>query len=78
MQLIDDISFAFPDEISRSCLSRALAVLAGQHQRLGANSVLTLLPELPLQMIAKRVMAQPLAADQVEQRLSYQAFLGRA
>ena len=31
VQLIDDINFAVPDEISRSRLSRTLALLAGFH-----------------------------------------------
>jgi hypothetical protein len=77
VQLIDDINFAVPDEISRSRLSRTLALLAGQHGRLGANSILALLPGLPLLLIAKKVMAQTLNEDQFEKRLSHQAFLGR-
>jgi hypothetical protein len=59
----------------RSRLERAFAFLGGHHKRLGSNSILNLLPELPLQMIAKKVLAQAVAE---EKHLSHQAFLGLA
>jgi hypothetical protein len=69
-QLIADISNVCPDEILRSRLEKVLVFLSGYPQRLGSNSILNLLPELPLQMIAKKVLAQAVAADE-EKHLSH-------
>ena len=69
-QLIAEISNVCPDEIMRRRLEKVLVFLGGHHKRLGSNSILNLLPELPLQMIAKKVLAQAVAADE-EKHLSH-------
>ena len=61
--LFEEIDFYCPDQADCARLSKVLAFLGGLHPRLGQQSPVRMLTDLPLQLIAKKALTKGRVTD---------------
>ena len=74
--LFAEVDFYCPDQVGCTRLFKVLAFLEGLHPRLGQQSPVRMLADLPLQLIANKIFTKDWDPDHSAVSMSHQAFLG--